>query len=134
MKGLKIVLLTSTAIAESFPSKLSYNTKALQSLFDDLSTSEMRRFLQSFTGFRTRYYRSDTGKQSQQFLLGQIKQVAKSNKDLKIKVSEFQHSWGQNSIIARFEPESSAHNVSDSIVIIGAHQGLSSLSRRPTVP
>ncbi|PRQ74512.1 hypothetical protein AAT19DRAFT_14865 [Rhodotorula toruloides] len=120
-------LTIAVAEKQSFPSKLSYNTKALQSLFDDLSTSEMRRFLQSFTGFRTRYYRSDTGKQSQQFLLGQIKQVAKSNKDLKIKVSEFQHSWGQNSIIARFEPSTSAHNVSDSVVIIGAHQDSTNL-------
>jgi leucyl aminopeptidase len=85
----------------------------------------MKTFLTAFTGFRTRYYRSDDGKRSQNFLLGQISQIANSNKDLKIKIKEFPHPWGQNSILVRFEPTSK--NASDEIVIIGAHQDSTNL-------
>ncbi|BGP40360.1 hypothetical protein JCM10449v2_004322 [Rhodotorula kratochvilovae] len=121
------VLTVSVADKQPFPSKLSYDTAALQPLFDRFSQTAMKKFLTSFTGFRTRHYRSDTGKQSQQFLLGQVRQLAKRNKHLGIKVSEFEHSWGQNSIIARFEPPAGAHNTSESIVIIGAHQDSTNL-------
>jgi leucyl aminopeptidase len=38
----------------------------------------MKAFLTKFSSFRTRYYRSDTGKQSQQWLLSQIKEVSVS--------------------------------------------------------
>ncbi|KPV74874.1 uncharacterized protein RHOBADRAFT_15433 [Rhodotorula graminis WP1] len=87
----------------------------------------MRDFLESFTGFRTRYYRSDTGKQSQQFLLGQVRQVAASDKSLGITVREFAHPWGQNSIIARIEPAHDAKNQSEAVVILGAHQDSTNL-------
>lgn len=85
----------------------------------------MHTFLKAFTGFRTRYYRSSDGKQSQQFLLGQVRQVAQANKRLGVKVTEFEHPWGQNSIIARFDPPkgSAGRNSSEGVVIIGAHQG-----------
>lgn len=114
-------------LAEVFPNKLSYQKKDLEPLFKRLDQANMRKFLSSFTAFRTRYYRSETGAQSQKFLLGQVEQIAASNKDLKIDVREFKHPWGQNSIIARFEPESSGHDLSgnstNGIVILGAHQG-----------
>lgn len=112
-------------LTEVFPSKLSYNKKALQPLFKRLDTTSMRRFLSSFTAFRTRYYRSETGAQSQKFLLGQIQQIAASNKHVDVSVREFPHSWGQNSIIARFEPDSAGlkGNSTGGIVILGAHQG-----------
>ncbi|CEQ39560.1 SPOSA6832_01081 [Sporobolomyces salmonicolor] len=101
---------TSMAVqsSEPFPKKLVYNTKALQPLFDRISLAHMKKFLSSFSGFRTRYYRSSEGKQSQQFLLGQIKEISSSNEHVKVKVSEFEHSWGQNSIIVRFNPAESA--------------------------
>ncbi|GAA5828777.1 hypothetical protein JCM11251_005871 [Rhodosporidiobolus azoricus] len=121
----------TVAVAEkpSFPDKLAYVVKDLKPLFDHISLDKMRTFLTSFTGFRTRHYRSDTGRQSQQFLLGQIKQIAKANKHAHVKISEFEHSWGQNSIIARFDPHpaSTNGNVSDSIVIVSAHQDSTNL-------
>ncbi|BGP16500.1 hypothetical protein JCM10213_001163 [Rhodosporidiobolus nylandii] len=123
------LLTVAVADKKPFPSKLTYNTSDLQPLFDNISLYKMKEFLTSFTGFRTRHYRSDTGKQSQQFLLGQIRQIAKKNKDLKIRISEFQHPWGQNSIIARFEPKaaSASESTSDSIVIVSAHQDSTNL-------
>lgn len=108
-----------------FPSKLSYSQKALKPLFDRLDLDNMHKFLSSFTAFRTRYYRSETGAQSQKFLLGQIEQIAASNKHVNVSVREFKHSWGQNSIVARFEPDEASlkGNSTGGIVILGAHQG-----------
>ncbi|GAA5833681.1 hypothetical protein JCM9279_001597 [Rhodotorula babjevae] len=113
--------------AAPFPKSLSHSAKALSHVFAKLDTKRMHKFLESFTGFRTRYYRSDTGKQSQQFLLGQVRQVAASDKSLGITVREFKHSWGQNSIIARIEPEHGAKNQSEAVVILGAHQDSTNL-------
>lgn len=110
---------------DSFPTKLSYSKKSISKVLDKISTKEMRTFLTAFSGFRTRYYRSSEGKQSQNFLLGQISQIANSNKDLKIKIKEFPHPWGQNSILVRFEP--TGKNASDEVVIVGAHQDSTNL-------
>ncbi|GAA5952259.1 hypothetical protein JCM3765_001922 [Sporobolomyces pararoseus] len=109
----------------SFPSKLTYSKKDLAKVFDKISIKEMKTFLTAFSGFRTRYYRSSEGKQSQNFLLGQITQIANTNKDLNIKIKEFPHPWGQNSILVRFEP--TAKNASDEVVIVGAHQDSTNL-------
>lgn len=122
----------TTAVREVFPNKLSYQKKDLEPLFKRLDQANMRKFLSSFTAFRTRYYRSETGAQSQKFLLGQVEQIAASNKDLKVDVREFKHPWGQHSIIARFEPESSGHDLKDGnstngIIILGAHQDSTNL-------
>ncbi|GAA5863194.1 hypothetical protein JCM3774_000806 [Rhodotorula dairenensis] len=123
----------TTTVQEVFPDKLSYQKKDLEPLFNRLDLGNMRKFLSSFTAFRTRYYRSDTGAQSQKFLLGQVEQIAATNKKLAIDVREFKHPWGQNSIIARFEPPSSGHddlkdsNSTGGIVILGAHQDSTNL-------
>ena len=132
-------LATAASVADKgaapFPKSLSHSAKALSHVFAKLDTKRMHTFLESFTGFRTRYYRSDTGKQSQQFLLGQVRQVAASDKSLGITVREFKHSWGQNSIIARIEPEHGVKNQSEAVVILGAHQGASPLpSSSPPSP
>lgn len=69
--ALYLLLLT-----EPFPKKLSYSSKALEPLFKTISLDQIKRFLTEFTAFRTRYYRSETGKQSQQFLLRVLKEVS----------------------------------------------------------
>lgn len=76
----------------------------------------MREFLTKFTAFRTRYYKSQTGKESQRFLLGTLKEIARDHSG--IKFSEFEHPWGQNSIIARF-PHSGKDK--DPRVIVAGH-------------
>ena len=48
----------------------------IKDLYKGFSLSHMKDFLKEFTGFRTRYYRSDTGRQSQKFLLSTIKEVS----------------------------------------------------------
>ncbi|BGP55713.1 hypothetical protein JCM8202_003798 [Rhodotorula sphaerocarpa] len=135
LAGIRFVDVTNersfvtTTDQEVFPSKLSYSQKALKPLFDRLDLDNMHKFLSSFTAFRTRYYRSETGAQSQKFLLGQIEQIAASNKHVNVSVREFKHNWGQNSIVARFEPDEASlkGNSTGGIVILGAHQDSTNL-------
>jgi len=99
------------------------NTKKVKPVLKTLSTKGPRETLEKFTSFRTRYYRSDTGKASQQWLLSKITELtaeygSESVKDL-ISFTEFPHSWGQNSIIVRINGSSTTD---DGVVIIGAHQ------------
>ncbi|KAM0752750.1 Zn-dependent exopeptidase [Meredithblackwellia eburnea MCA 4105] len=126
----------TTQHKQFFPSKLTYNSKALGPIFSIIDTDYMKTFLTKFSSFRTRYYRSETGKQSQQFLLSTLKDIAKTNTKVNVTFTEFPHPWGQNSIIARFEParwkaESPSSSdedddeesvLSEKIVILGGHQ------------
>lgn len=62
-----------------------------------------------FTSFRTRYYRSDTGKQSSEWLLAKIQEytnAAPKHIRSQITVAPFEHTWAQTSIIVRIEPTS----------------------------
>lgn len=95
----------------------------------------MRANLLQFSGFRTRYYRSDTGKQSQAWLLAKVREYAAANPEISVK--EHVHPWGQNSIVARI-PTKAQHGQAhagkgkdgkkhkggkkESVVIVGAHQ------------
>ncbi|KAF8076201.1 peptidase [Lyophyllum atratum] len=105
----------------SFPSPNA--TEKVKPILKTLSTKGPRENLQKFSSFRTRHYRSDTGKQSQQWLLSRIEEITResASKSLQglITLSEFPHSWGQNTIVARINGSSSSD---DGIVIIGAHQ------------
>lgn len=106
------------------PTEIRYGNKTLGPLFADISLDRMRKRLAKFTSFRTRYYRSSTGRDSQQWLLAEIKRVAAGGSS--ISVSEFEHSWGQNTIVARIEPHGLTRNDTGA-VIIGAHQDSTNL-------
>lgn len=59
------------------PSKNSTtHAYATSHYYPKLSTDIMKANLIQFSGFRTRYYRSETGKQSQAWLLSKIKEVS----------------------------------------------------------
>jgi len=81
-----------------------------------------------FSSFRTRYYRSETGRESQQWLLSKVNEVTDENASPSLRpsitVEEFRHSWGQNTIIARINGSS---QIDDRIVIVGAHQDSTAL-------
>ncbi|KAJ7593631.1 peptidase [Mycena floridula] len=106
----------------SFPSTVNA-TEKVYPILKTLKTKNMKGNLEKFTSFRTRYYRSDTGRQSQQWLLSRIDQVtaeyaSQSLREL-ITYTEFPHAWGQNSIILRIQGSS---ETDDSVVVVGAHQ------------
>jgi len=104
----------------TFPSPNA--TEKVFPVLDTLSTEGPRENLEKFTSFRTRHYRSETGRQSQEWLLAKIeeytsKYASKSLQKL-ITAEPFPHSWTQSSIIVRINGSST----DDRVVIIGAHQ------------
>ncbi|KAI9455453.1 peptidase [Lactarius psammicola] len=115
--------------------------KAVEAVIKKLSIDGPVENLQKFTSFRTRYYRSQTGRESQKWLTQKILEVGMMRcsdmhpvtnmfpqttnefaaEDLQslISVSEFPHSWGQNTIVVRINGSSPTN---EGVVIIGAHQ------------
>lgn len=100
-----------------FPAKPTLQ-KELKPLIKKLDKSNMQKNLEHFTSFHTRYYKSDYGRQSSEWLLEQVQTVIKdSGADKYGAYAEpFAHPWGQNSIIATIPGED------NSTVVVGAHQ------------
>lgn len=100
-----------------FPSKVSHE-KELSPLLKDLDKENMHTNLVTFSGFHTRYYKSEYGAQSSLWLLETVRSmIKKAGADkLGVHAEHFVHSWGQNSIIATIPGKSNA------TVVVGAHQ------------
>lgn len=76
--GFSSFLLPSTAsVRYSYPTPGNHSSTSdhIKKVYKGLSLDHMKTFLKEFSGFRTRYYRSETGKASQQFLLKTIGEV-----------------------------------------------------------
>jgi bacterial leucyl aminopeptidase len=101
----------------SFPKNTSYSA-AVKSLAKELKEKNMRKNLEKFTSFHTRYYKSSYGVQSATWLFGRVKEMIEESGADKYgaTVEKFAHPWGQFSIIARFPGKS------NKTVVIGAHQ------------
>ncbi|APA13097.1 LAP2 [Sclerotinia sclerotiorum 1980 UF-70] len=109
--------LRTSSVKVKFPSKPTLQ-KDLKPLLEDLSKSKMHKNLETFTSFHTRYYKSDYGRQSSEWLLEQVQTLIKDAGADKYgaHARHFKHSWGQNSIIATIPGQK------NSTVVIGAHQ------------
>ncbi|KAL4065989.1 hypothetical protein V8B97DRAFT_1933155 [Scleroderma yunnanense] len=104
----------------TYPTPRAY--EQVTSVIKTLTTDGPRKLLEKFTSYWTRYYRSETGAESQKWLLSQIEEITAeaAHPQLRglISIDEFPHSWGQNTIIARINGSSLTD---DRIVIIAAH-------------
>ncbi|KAI5922547.1 Zn-dependent exopeptidase [Camillea tinctor] len=100
-----------------FPKKVKKQSE-IQPLLKDLSKDEMKDHLEKLTSFHTRYYKSDYGRQSSEWLLKTVQDTIKDAGADKhgVTAEHFKHSWGQNSIIATIPGQS------NSTIVIGAHQ------------
>ncbi|KAI1502401.1 hypothetical protein F5X99DRAFT_160916 [Biscogniauxia marginata] len=100
-----------------FPKKVKLQSD-IKPLLEDLSKDEMQEHLEKLTSFHTRYYKSDYGRQSSEWLLKTVQDTIKDAgaDTYGVKAEHFKHSWGQNSIIATIPGQS------NSTVVIGAHQ------------
>lgn len=116
---------SDAAAASTFPTQLAYVGK-LEGLFSNISLDRMESRLRDFTSFRTRYYRSSEGRHSQAWLLKTIHDIVANGPDLGISVREFEHPWGQNSIILHIPRTAKSHSP-DELVIVGAHQDSTNL-------
>jgi len=91
----------------------------VSSINANANTSLMKSALKTFSDFNNRYYRSDTGVVSANWLFDQVKSITSASaKGQSIKTSQFDHPWGQKSIIARIEGQDGNQET----VIVGAHQ------------
>lgn len=100
-----------------FPEKTVHN-ETVAPLLKQLEKNNMRKHLEKFTSFHTRYYKSQYGAQSSAWLLQQVNDtMAKAGAfDHGASVKAFSHSWGQSSIIAQIPGKS------NKTIVIGAHQ------------
>lgn len=103
--------------APVFPSKVKLQSE-IDPLLKNLTKSFMEEHLEKFTSFRTRYYKSDYGRQSSEWLLKTVQDTIKEAgaDEYGVTAKHFQHSWGQHSIIATIPGQS------NSTVVVGAHQ------------
>ncbi|KAK0715241.1 hypothetical protein B0H67DRAFT_237091 [Lasiosphaeris hirsuta] len=99
-----------------FPKKPSLQNE-VNPLLANLSKTEMEDHLAVFTSFHTRYYKSDYGRQSSEWLLKQVRDTIKAaGAEDSVFAEPFPHTWGQSSIIATIPGKT------NSTVVIGAHQ------------
>ncbi|PWN45588.1 Zn-dependent exopeptidase [Ceraceosorus guamensis] len=121
---------SSLVQSSSFPNT-TYHEKHLQGVFAEISDAGPKENLKGFTSFRNRYYRSETGKQSQQWLLKLIQGVVADVPY--ISVREHKHSWGQNSILLHISgAKSSSAEQGRIAAVAGAH--LDSTHQIPFLP
>ena len=100
-----------------FPKKTSHNS-TIHPLLGKLDKKHMRKHLEKFTSFHTRYYKSESGAQSSNWLLGKVNETLEEAGALKhgAYVRHFEHPWGQNSVIATLPGKTKK------TIVIGAHQ------------
>lgn len=109
------VLKTTSSVA--YPCEVAYN-KSVKPLLKELEKVNMIAHLEVFTSFHTRYYRSQYGIQSSQWLLEQVTSIVEDSGAFNYgaTVTPFTHPWGQSSVIAQIPGKS------NKTIIIGAHQ------------
>lgn len=84
-----------------------------------INRQRVEAFIKEFSTFHTRYYESETGEQSQKWLLTQV-QASLQNYSGVSSVREFDHGYRQNSIIAAIE--GSDPTLKSEVAVLGAHQ------------
>ncbi|KAH8834092.1 peptidase [Flagelloscypha sp. PMI_526] len=103
-------------------------SEKVATVLKELKKGNMEENLRKFSSYRTRYYLSDTGRQSQEWLLSRIREIA---------IKEFPHSWSQNSIILSISGSDSPDEVvviddgSGTVTILEAYRSLISSDFRP---
>ncbi|ROW09571.1 hypothetical protein VMCG_02519 [Cytospora schulzeri] len=110
--GASRVTTLSNAI---FPVGATFQDK-VNPLLDELSKTNMHKNLKKFTSFHTRYFRSDYGRESSEWLLGKIQDIIEESGAEDVYAEAFPHSWQQSSIIATIPGQT------NSTIVIAAHQ------------
>ncbi|KAJ2600136.1 hypothetical protein H4R99_003442 [Coemansia sp. RSA 1722] len=96
----------------SFPSALSHQKQVSQAV-SKISQTIPKSMLTNFTAFTNRYYNSNNGKQSSNWLYKVIKDMNPG-----INVTKFVHKFPQPSVIARIDGSEKP----DEILVVSAHQ------------
>lgn len=103
-----------------FPKKLKHG-KVVEQYISNLTPGNMQTNLALLTAFHTRYYKSQYGAASGEFLFNLVKNITAAHIG-SISVRQFKHPWGQHSVIARIQGTDS-----NDTVVIGSHQDSANL-------
>lgn len=100
----------------AFPSEVGHKSD-VEPMLGKLSKLNMRDNLEKFTSFYTRYYKSSTGAESAEWLLGRVNDTIMESGlgEHGTFVRRFDHRWGQPSLIATIPGRS------NKTIVIGAH-------------
>jgi len=100
-----------------FPKKVKLQDD-IKPMLKNLSKDHMQDHLEKFSSFHTRYYKSDYGRQSSEWLLKTVQDTIEEAgaDEYGVKAEHFKHPWGQNSVIATIPGQS------NETIVIGAHQ------------
>ena len=109
-------LRASTSATVRFPSKCVHQ-KPVGKLAKDLTKSGMKANLEKLTSFHTRYYKSDWGLQSSEWVLSRVQEMIEAaGAEDTVTARSFKHTWQQNSVIATIPGQSNR------TIVVGAHQ------------
>ncbi|KAJ7844420.1 peptidase, partial [Mycena olivaceomarginata] len=120
--------ITDTPFLGTVSKKLHFsyptpNSTIVASVFHHLSTAEPKANLAHFTTYYTRYYNSETGRASSEWLYAKIlaytAELASEEQKPLISVESIKHAWKQNSIIIRISPREALESAP--ITVLGAH-------------
>ncbi|EDO14870.1 hypothetical protein Kpol_363p10 [Vanderwaltozyma polyspora DSM 70294] len=100
-----------------YPALVS-NDQIVQKLIDNIDKHSMYDNLAKFTSFYTRYYKSEYGYQSAQWLEQKIQNITSGLPEKVLTVERFSHNWKQYSIIVKIE----GSETPDDIIVMGSHQ------------
>ncbi|KAK5987974.1 Leucine aminopeptidase 1 [Cladobotryum mycophilum] len=105
----------------TYPKKLTRQDK-VHGLFSYLRKENMEENLGHLTSYWTRYYNSDYGLQSSQWILDKVNSIIKeAGANETVTAKHFDHRWKQKSVIATIPGQSK------STIVIGAHQDSTNL-------
>ncbi|ODM98735.1 Leucine aminopeptidase 1, partial [Orchesella cincta] len=107
----------------AIPTTLKFQS-VVSRLVGNINRPRVEEFVRDFSSYRTRYYTSDTGVQSQKWLLQQVQDSLSGYAGVS-SVEEFEHTFPQNSVIARLE--GADPSLKSQVVILGAHQDSTNL-------
>jgi len=102
----------------AIPTTLKFQS-VVTDLIDDINRTRVEEFVKEFSTFHTRYYQSETGQQSQKWLLSQV-QATLQGFSGNYSLREVDHGYLQHSIVARLD--GSDASLRSEVVILGAHQ------------
>ena len=101
-----------------YPTNVSHE-EIVKSLTANIDKKSMHDNLAKFTSFYTRYYKSETGFESAEWLSSKISELTSKLPEEKYEIEHIDHKdWKQYSIIVRFTGSETPEN----IIVMGSHQ------------
>ncbi|KAI8943789.1 hypothetical protein NX059_001764 [Plenodomus lindquistii] len=98
-----------------YPSQFQYNEK-IKRLFPQLSWDNIKKNIEHYTTYHTRFSETETGAQASEWLLTQVQDVVAKSKKAGITAAAFPHAnWPQDSIVVKIPGRSNR------TIIVGAH-------------